>query len=365
MGLLGAVAISKTLRSELATNALGLPKIIKYILAAIGLLAIISSVSARNSWDVTIFGLAPEYLGFVPWVLFFGLGVLFSRVARTLLLSRTALYSMAAVVMASVVSDRLYLGSTYRLTGALFQSTTMAIYALVVCVLALHQLTTQAKKHTALHGLILTLSVVAVMLCQSRIGILVLVLLIAAWAIKLCRHKPRLAVVLLAITLAVLVLPSLQADYFARLRGGSVSYDASFREKIYITAVPDLLQNHLLLGKGASSLPEGLNNSTATPPVLAGMLNQGYVFFSAHNLYLDFAYFFGCLAAFGLVAVTGTALIYGYRTYKKSPTLLFVFGVLVSNALVNVPSIEMTSLLFITVFALLNDRRKHSHQKLS
>lgn len=351
-GLFCAVLTFQNLRHELVTNIRQLPGYVRLILFAIFLAITASSITANSDPNLTLFGATPEYMGAMSWFVFLLLGLIFMRRAKELLFSHAVLRIGLAILLLSLVSNIFYISQGFRLGGVMYQPTTMAMYGLVFCSLSLAHL---AKDHHVKKLVAATFitAVTTILLAQSRVGLVVLELVLIAYALKYITSNRRLAIVLTTLIIAVAVLPQIKPGYFSRFQNDSVSKGVSYRKDMYKTSIPDLGRTSPVLGQGPSTLPPALNNQNYVPEELAVTLKQGYIFFSTHDLFLDFAYFFGCIAAILLVALNFLAWKYWYRDRQMGGALVVLFFILLANALVNIPSLELTSLYFIVLFAML------------
>lgn len=305
-----------------------------------------------NSNEVTLWGIVPDYLGILPWMLFITLGLLFMRSAHRLLLSRPTLYILSLALIVSLFYNSFYVRHGFREAGVMFQPTTMAMYGLFGSVLCLHQLERSPRwKWQILNLLLLILSVSTVMLCQSRVAYILLLIILSAWAVKQSRKHLGLAVQIAVLIICLAVIPQVASNYFSRFSSHSVDRGISYRLDIYKTAGTDVARHNYLIGNGPATLPLAINNQNAVPPEIAKSLNLGFRFLSTHDLYFDFAYYFGCLAALLLLGLTTLALLHLYKMGgPESLALLALLVVMIGNALANVPSIELTSMYFIVLF---------------
>jgi hypothetical protein len=162
----------------------------------------------------------------------------------------------------------------------------------------------------------------------------------------------------------MLALPFAFQGYFSRYRQESIVHGSSYRLEIYEIVGKEVLAHNLILGNGTRALPADLNNRRAVPEDIARTLDQGYVFISAHDLFLDVAFYFGIIASVALLVLVACGLrtfLATRDTSLEAINYLLLFGVLLMNSLVNVPTVELTSLFFIVLFGLFSPRL---HEKI-
>lgn len=362
--LLGAtLAITRT-RHEFVRNIRELPRTVKLLLGVIVITMILSGLRATDSGINVTLGESPEYLGLFTWLLFLGLALLFRRQAPKLIVSRATLYLFGIISFISLVFDNFYIVHGFRVSGVMFQPTTMAMFAIVGCVISLYHIPNYRNiRECLVNYSVLLLSLSVVVLSQSRIAYLGLVIMLTAWSIAHLKKHLRPSIVMMGIVVIITVLPLLFKTYFVRFQGASVEKGTAYRLDLYRTSATDLLQNNLLLGKGAGTLPVAINNPNIVSEEVARSLGFGYMFASTHDLYFDFAYYFGCLATAALLMLTLLAMRNGLAEHR---ILLCILLTLTANALFNIPSIELTSMYLIIVFALIPSKAlKRSDHKNS
>lgn len=362
LGLLGsALAIAGT-RLEFVRNIRELPRTVKLLLGVILASMILSCLRATDSGINVMLGESPEYLGLFTWLLFLGLALLFRRRAPQLMVSRTTLYLFGAILLISLILDNFYIIHGFRVSGVMFQSTTMAIFALVSCIISLHHILNYRSVTERFAGFsVFLLSLSVVVLSQSRIAYLSLVIILVVWSMSHLKKRPALSLIMMGVVVIVTLLPLVFKTYFLRFQSASVEKGTTYRLDLYKTSAPDLLRNNLLLGNGAGTLPVAINNTNMVSEEVAHSLDFGYMFASTHDLYFDFAYYFGCLAAIALLMLTIRAAWDGYRNMSVEHRVLsYLLFALVINALFNIPSIELTSMYLILVFALLRSNHTGS-----
>lgn len=363
-GIFVSALASVRTRNELKNNFANLPADVKKLglVLVIGMLA--STLRTSQPLGITLFGLSPEFLGVVSWVVFLSLALLFKNVALQLLISPITLTIASIILVTSLITDNFYIQHGLRVAGVMFQPTSMAIFAVLAATLSLYHLFSNRARTARMALVCLLLSLVTVMLCQSRLGYVLLALVLSAWALVGAKQRLQYALMLMLATVAIVAIPLLNPSYFSRFATDSVERGISYRLDLYVLSGKDLLGHNLLLGNGPSSLPEAINNINAVPEEVAKSLHTGYIFLSTHDLYFDFAYFYGLTAALILVLIT---LLATYRTIRKSEdpnqktVWLLLLAVLIANALFNIPSLELTSLYFVAIIALIGSKNTTKH----
>jgi hypothetical protein len=237
----------------------------------------------------------------------------------------------------------------------MFQPTTLAMYANIAAIVSLHRLrvsTETAGKVIAASVLLLSIS--TVILCQSRVGTILLVVSLVVWLFHSKHQSKRTLAGLLLLISLITILHAALPNYFSRFRSQSLHRGVTYRLDIYKTSAKDLVKHHAIIGNGPASLPTAINNQNLVPDDVAFSLHLGFNFISTHDLFFDFAYYFGLVAALALFTIS----VYAAITYIKSAAsfnlaYLLVFVILFANAILNVPSLELTSMYFIVLFGLL------------
>ncbi|MFZ1484078.1 MAG: O-antigen ligase family protein [Candidatus Saccharimonadales bacterium] len=300
-------------------------------------------------------------MGLFVWVSFIVLGIVFMDRAKELLTSRATLVLVLAIVLVSLYISMSQLRLELRLQGLLFQATTMGMFSVIAFVIGLYNLNRSIDvRGKALAATLLVASFSAVVLSQSRISYIAISLLCSAVAFLAWYKNRTLVVVSLAAVATILCLPWVFPNYFERFHAASIQSGTEYRVDLYAISGGDLLRNNILIGNGPSSLPSSINNTNVVPEAIKKSLQSGDVFLSTHNLFFDFAYYFGLVSCFALVMMSCLALFYGYRA--KEYFLVGIFLALLANALTNVPSLELTSLYFVLLFALLYTARRRAHE---
>lgn len=355
-----------TLRAEFIATFRSFRKDVKFVLSALCALFFLSMlrglIGGAPVEDV-IFGAPPEYLGIVMWFVFVTIGIGLRQGFRQYIASPFILVVIQIGLIASMLWQYYYLLHGLRLDGLMYQATTMSFYACLGLTLALNAIRPfgkvgpSAKQSGLAWGIFrvaaVAVSSLAIITTQSRVGYMVMIGTFGYWAWRVYKPRQIYAVAAVLVIVVLAVLPRAYPDYFSRLQGNNVSKGVSYRNDIYKTTARDTLKPDRLIGKGPSALPDAINNKNAVPEDIAKSLNEDFIFSSTHDLYLDFVYMFGGLSAIALLYLTVRALRDGLR---QDRLYLLLFAIVLINALLNVPSLELTSLFFVGLFVLLASR---------
>lgn len=354
-GLGGWVLASDQLRSRFLHNLQALNRNTKLALLVMTALMSLSTLLSAEQLGPSVFGFAPEYIGLATWGVFVLIGITLADKFEQYVLSRPAFLLTNSILLIGLVYNKFYIYYGLRVTGLIFQSTTMAMYAAVCLAIGLYGLSrsNRSDKLARVESIAcIVLSGVTIIFTQSRVGYVALVFVLFGWAMHRMRRKP-LGVLIVALAMVGLSsLPHVFDDYFTRFSATNIDRGTSYRIDLYKISGSDLVKNNALLGNGAGSLPVAINNKDMVPEEIARTLNEDNLFVSTHDMYLDFAHQFGVLASILLVALS----VYAYAKNLLNRTnglTLVIFSVLVLNALLNVPSLELTPLYFVVLFALL------------
>jgi len=353
--ILGFVFSVSEIRNHVVQNFKSLTKLVKFILIFVVTMAVFSAIRSVETSKIVLFGISPEYNGGLLWASYLLLGLLFKDIARSLLLSRTTIYIFLAMIASSLVFDKFYITHGYRVGGLLLQATSMAAYASIGAVLALNRLSNYKKLGLRYwpEMLLFILSLVTIVLTQSRVGYIELVIVLSLWSLKYVRKSPRIVIALLMVIIALPIMTNVNQSFFARFRSESIERGWTYRIDLYKLSAQDLLKHNVIVGNGPGTLPPAINNLNVVPDEIALTLNMGIVFGSTHDMFLDMSYYFGIISSLGIILIS--LLAFSKRVFmdNESYVLLLIFIILIMNALFNTQSIELTSLYFIVLFALL------------
>ncbi len=350
--LLGAVALilSTVLAREMFRRFYELKRYTRWLTVAIVVAILAAILTSSDSLETRLLGLVPEYLGGLTWLAFIIFGVTVARFSKTLMSTKVILPISLIILLVSLLINRFNLHYGLRVSGLLLQATSMAMFACLTFAIGLKATRVQTQRRWRVCSfIVVALSLAVVILTQSRIGY-ISVALLSVGSVWVGGQTHRFEVIIAVLScLAVLVLPQFAQDYFSRFRITSVQKGVEYRLDLYEISGRDLLRNNLIMGNGPSSLPPAINNRNEVPDDIQKSLQSGDVFLSTHDLYFDFAYYFGVAAGLCLLVLSTIAMVLYLRA--KEYFMLACFGVLGINALFNTPSLELTSLYFVFIFA--------------
>ncbi len=355
-GLLLLIFCIQPTRRIFWRNLSRLNRFIKIALGVLLALLMISTVFAHNDVRTALFGLNPEYFGFVSWVSLLALAVLFYDRLTELLTSKVTLLLSIIVISASLAFSYFEILHGLRMPGLILQATSMGMYAVFTSVVGFwHLRLSSSKRIKWLSIALIALSFAAVMLTQSRITTVTFIGALGVIAVHAflseSKHSFR-AWLAVALLIAASLIPRLSATYFARFQTDSVNGGISYRLQLYRLTTNDILRDNVVLGNGPSTLPESINNESAVPQDIRLSLQVGDAFFSSHNMYLDIGYSFGLAASLIVLGLTAAALWHGLFRPQQGWELGLLFVVLVMNALVNVTSLELTPWYFVLLLGI-------------
>ncbi len=343
--------------SLIKRNYLDLPKFSKASLIVIAVAMVLSTIFGFSSSPNFLLGTPPEFLGLIEWICFVWLGLAFLNDAKRVLLSKPLLYVFTLCCFFSITTELYFIRFGYRAVGVMFHPTTMSMFAVCVVVLGAHQfIHSKLKKWEkiafAISG---TSATLVVIFSQSRIGYILFAfsLLLFAWIYR--KTYPYVALFYSCLVMLVVLLPVVNKAYFLRFQSASVERGIHYRIGLYKTSATDIVRHRLVLGHGANTIPTAINNQNLVPEDIAKSLHRGNRFVSTHDLFFDMAYNFGLLSALCLLILTGMGL---YRAWVTHKIWFLLLAILFANAIVNVPSIELTPLYLIVLFASLGSNRK-------
>lgn len=328
----------------------------KIMVLALVLLMLITTIVMLFSQKLLFFGFKPYYLGLLSWIIFLITALIFQGNVKRQIFQNYSLYIFGIAMLFSIGYNIDYILDGIRLQGVMFQPTSLSIYANLAAIVAMQQLTSAKRRDQIIAWLVLLLSIVVVLLTQSRIGEYLIVLNLFVWAIaNLNQKRIKTFIVLVLASIFIFAAPYIfSITKFDRLQPDEVGFGISYRFSLYRRGLEDVISNKLVVGNGPGTKPSGINSIGGTSGALKKTLQEGYTFLSAHNLYIDFAYYFGFLAAAALAVFTLWASYNYLRSYRGKNKLAFflIFLALFANCLSNTPSLELTSFFFIVLLGL-------------
>ena len=304
-------------------------------------------------WPVHYVGIPLEYLGYITWLTFLVAAALFRETIRKLMLSPTTLVLCLAGLVLSLWSGSYYIRHGLSLSGVFYQPLALAIYAnlgVVLCLEQLRRVGRKRKPRLAL-GLALTVAIGAVLASQSLLGYMLLAINLILW-IFFTSPQRSLRYGLVAVVLGIICLPTLAPNYMSNYRRQSVRLGLDYKADLYKSQIPDLLHNHPLSGHGPESLGTTVDNTDYLPPDISKSIGANYGFSANHDLFFDVGYFFGVIAALGLLVLNVLAVKSYLQDQSRSIAYLLVYEVLLVGSIFTMPSIELTSLYFLVLFGL-------------
>lgn len=322
------------------------------ILILILVLTISSLIFSKEPIATLMIGTPPVYLGLLSWLAMIIFAIEIRKKVASYLISNMSITIMTAVIVISIFVDRHSLAEGLRLSGLITQSTSMAIYATLVSLVALYKVYSSKldKKSLKISLLAIAVSIVAIILTQSRIGYLSLALGSGILGLIYANRSIKyLFASLFIVTLLPMAVIS-QSNYLNRIQASSIDVGMEYRMSLYTSSAKDLLNNNLVIGNGAGSLPSIINDPYRAPEDILHTLNDSYVFSSTHNTFLDLAYYFGIIFALIIFLIVSISITRGALSKNKEIYWLSILAmVLLLNAFFNVPSFELLSLSFIVI----------------
>lgn len=360
-GLLVAIAVTllyvTSLRAQITENfrLLGATNRIAVIALVFSMLA--STMLSIQAWDVRILGWEAEYLGLVTWLSFIIIAIGLRFHVIDFLRSSLCLIVFGVVLATSLLLNVSFLINGFRLEGLLVQATSMGMYAAMCMSVGLwHYVVGVADRTRIVSASVVGLSTTAVLLSQSRaaqVAAIFSCLLLTAYLVYKKLQSWALPVILSSV---LVIVPLLFGSYFVRLQGEEVRSGVEYRIDIYSLAAEEVTGHNPLFGLGPSGIPETINSKDQVPQKIAETLDKGYVFLSSHDIFLDIALYFGLVGAvaFSVLVLRSVYVALTVQISKKLILACLGLSTMLINGLLNVPSLELTLLLFVFVFALLN-----------
>lgn len=326
--------------------------------AALALLMVISTLGGVESWSVKLIGWDMELLGLASWLSFIVLAVALRKDVTKTLLSPMLMFVVGLVITVSMLISLPYFIDGFRAQGLLFQATSFALYACVGLVIATWQLLYgKPDRATQLSAVaVATLSFLAIIFCQSRAGQAAALVVLLVYMISVVKKSYVKTYALLGVMVGLILIPLLFSSYFMRFQGEQLVSGVAYRLDIYKLSAEEVVSKHPLLGLGAGGIPENINSRETVSYGILETLDRGYIFLSAHDIFLDMALMFGLVVAtiFLLFILRACYLLLIIDTTPERLLITGVFIVLLINGLLNTPSLELTSLLFIVLGAVLS-----------
>jgi hypothetical protein len=316
-----------------------------------------STIFNRSDLFGLSFGLNSDQMGLLAWTALIIIGIhrIISSSAKSILL----IYSIIVaniVVLISLLMHQFYL--EYRMFGLLLQPSLMGMYSLMTIVLTLYYVLNNKNKINSKFFLpLFLLNGITILLTTSRAAIYCLFfILLYLFINRFIPNKKSIVLVFGCLTFSTISIFILKS----RLSVSNLLIAFDYRLKLVISYINTMDFKTITVGNGANAINDRLNSNQALPGPLQKSLEDGYIFLSSHNLFIDTLYYFGILFFMGLVMLTVYAL---YRStnlfinYKyEIPYFSIIFLIMLVNAIINPPSLELTSLFLISTLALQNSK---------
>ncbi len=328
----------------------------KTIFLIVLLVVLGSLIKSSQPISEILLGTPPVYLGILSWLCFVVLAVTNRKTFTRHISSSSAITIFTIILSFSILIDFDNIWHGIRISGLLVQSTTLAMYAVLVIVIIFYKLINKntENKLLLLHYITLILAIIILLLTQSRIGYLSLLISLGLITLKFNIKSKKILLCVLTIVVLLPLLAITQKNYFYRFQANRINQGSSYRSSMYYLSLLDVSKNNIVFGNGPGSLPVSINDINQVPADLADTLNQSIVFSSTHNLFLDMAYYFGLIFSFLLFAIALFGIILGLLSRDpETGVLSIIVLILFLNAVFNVPSIELTSLFFISLASLI------------
>lgn len=332
-------------------------------LAVLGLMMsmVIATFLSYESPAQKLIGLPGENLGLFVWLSFIVLGIVGHQYfTSSFLKSKMLLYLLIAVLFGTIITHMQVIVQGERPLGLLLHSTAQGVYAVGILAVAFwHLFFTKLKSRQMVLFLsaVIGASGLLIVASQSRLAQIALVTVCLIYSVYLVAQKRRAAIIPVVVAAICMLTVLVWPNGASRFYGGELATGASYRLDIYAAALQDALRVDRPYGTGPSASPAYLNDTGTVSPQIVESLREGGVFLSAHTIVLDIAIYFGLLGGLCFLVLLAYALfkiIRGKWTSKRVLLTSF-FTVVLFNGLLNVPSVEMTSLLFLTLFAIISE----------
>ncbi len=328
------------------------------LVALLTMLMIVSTFAGTEIWSVRLLGWDMELLGLASWLSFVVLAVTLRKDVTKTLVSPLFMIVTGLVVTVSMLISAPYFVDGFRAPGLLLQATSFAFYTCIALTVSVWQLLYgKLDLITRILAIsVATISILAIIFCQSRAGQAAALLVLLLFAVSVVKSSRLKAGALVSIALGLIIVPLLFTNYFVRFQGEQLRSGTEYRLEVYRLSAEEVIGKNPLLGLGAGGVPENINSRDAVPYGILETLDRGYVFLSAHDIFLDMALMFG-LGAVSICMLFILRACYNLLVAEMTPESVLITGVfvvLLINGLLNTPSIELTSLLFIVTAAVMS-----------
>ncbi len=322
-----------------------------------------SMINSDLSVLTTFIGTEPIYLGLLFWIGVLIFSIYFKKLFLRYISSDASTIVFLVILSFSIFIDRSYIIHSSRISGVVMQATTLAMMAVIYFSIALYRLSLTSSKsvNRYLTIMLLILSVATVVFTYSRIGFIGLIVAGCLFGVNSLTKASKsywLIVVIMLGIISLLIFTKLSS--MNRFSTNMLNEGVSYRSSLYVVSSEDLINNYLIIGKGPGQLPSAINDKNMVPDDIADTLSQSIIFSSTHNLFLDIGYYFGLVVSLVLLVFSLYCLVAGISSKRDEVYILtIIFLTLFFNAIFNVPSIELTSLYFISLISLFYCLPKH------
>lgn len=342
---------------EVIKNFSKLNTINKWCISGLLFALYLSTILTSSDYYHLFFGWPESRHGLIAWFIYILMGVYLIGIKLTDNLLKIIYIIIISVLFISLFMHFGYLGE-YRLFGLLLQSTSMGLYACLGIAISTLMIIKNCKPiDIMVNAIILSLSTVIVILSASRIsvitGILIIIGLSIAQQAKVNIYKVIL--MLLAIVFAILAVTAL-SSIDDRLSTVKTFEGTRYRISIYNAYIQNYNYKEILIGNGASTFPNEINDETNLSADLAETVREGYIFMSSQNIVLDTLFMFGITYTLSLLVIIYMSIKNIVKYYTAGIAYLFfvaAYVIAIINGLINTQSLGLTSLLiiFVIIFA--------------
>lgn len=333
------------------------------ILCILMVLVLFSTIKSDLSVLTSFIGTEPIYLGLLFWISVLIFSIYYRKLFLQYISSDASTIVFLVILSFSIFIDRSYIIHSSRISGVVMQATTLSMMAVIYFSIALYRmsLTTSKSASRYLTIVLLILSVATVVLTYSRIGSIGLIVAGCLFGVNSLTKASKsywMIVVIMLGVISLLIFTKLCS--VNRFSTNMLNEGVSYRSSLYVVSSEDLFNNYPLIGKGPGQLPSAINDKNMVPDDIADTLSQSIIFSSTHNLFLDVGYYFGLVVSLILLVFSLYCLVSGISSKRYEVYVLtIIFLTLFLNAIFNVPSIELTSLYFISLVSLYYCLPKH------
>ncbi|MEI6480783.1 MAG: O-antigen ligase family protein [Candidatus Saccharibacteria bacterium] len=338
----------------------------KYLVIIFSIIVALSTLLFSSSLPTGLLGLKGDYQGAIFQLssLLLGLYVAPRLLAKNNLRDITTIMSLVCAI--SIIVDLPFLINGIRLSGLLLHDTAMSLYAAITFGFNIIQLKSSVNnKNFKLRGVGALVSLLAVLLTASRIGLFVLIAIIVFnfFIVRKPIVSFKLSLIIVA-SICVLLLSFSPASRLVKI--SKIHKGVSYRLQLYEWSIR---QSRLsLIGLGASQtyralIPDGY---TSIPPVIKDTLNKGYPLWYTHSQFIDKYIQYGALGS-GIFVSLVAASVLSYRKMLLSRRMhdhehlelqtLQVFGIALiatlGHFMVDTPNIILAPIVYISLFGII------------